>query len=290
MGTSAVTASPPRRIWKPLLAATALVVAAVAVGGLLYLRTWPPLATVMSASMTPTIKTGDVVLLGRLDRPARVGDIVEVSVPDDARNRYGYPPVVIHRIVAITPGGQVQTKGDARQQKDPFTVSRKSLSARVVATIPAAGRIFAFLVSPLGLIWLIGGGVLLFGMPLFENRRDHHQREQQTLEEMRRELQAMSAELRALTAAPREEVVEPEPSGPHLLEDLLVEHVPEWDPDAKMVERPAVHAEAGRLDDVPDEWVVTVPVEEDPILVRRRSGGLVGSVERYARSLSSRYR
>ncbi len=73
--------------------------------GLAYLQTWPPLATVMSGSMAPTIDTGDVVLLKRLERPARVGDIVSIPVPDEARSRFGYPPVVIHRIVAIDADG-----------------------------------------------------------------------------------------------------------------------------------------------------------------------------------------
>jgi signal peptidase I len=288
-----------------LAVAAALVLAAVAIGGMLYLRTWPPFATVMSSSMSPTIKTGDVVLLAHLERPARVGDIVEVNVPDTARGRYGYPPVVIHRIVSISPQGQIQTKGDGRPSKDPFTVSRRLVTNRVVATIPAAGRIFAFLLSPLGLIWLVGGLVLLIGMPLFDRRRDQEEREHHTLEEVRLELQAMSAELRALaleqkaegrkqeaeTGEPEveepqpEPEPEPEPEGPRVVDELLVEDVPEWHPYVEWVLR------------VPDvEELPPAPVDphDDPapdrVVVRRRSGGLVGSVERYARSLSTRYR
>src|SRR5262245_718168 len=82
---------------------TALV--ALASAGILYLGTWPPLATVMSASMAPTINTGDMVVLQRLDRPVRVGDIVAVHVPDEVRSRYGYPPVVIHRAIRIDRDG-----------------------------------------------------------------------------------------------------------------------------------------------------------------------------------------
>src|SRR4051794_9417079 len=85
-----------------IVACTLLVVAFGMFG---YLRTWPPLATVMSASMAPTINTGDVVVLGRLGRPARVGDVAVIHVPDDARSRYGYPDVVTHRVVAIAPDG-----------------------------------------------------------------------------------------------------------------------------------------------------------------------------------------
>src|SRR5687768_10603031 len=95
-----------------LIATLALAVAA----GVGYLRVWPPLATVMSASMAPTIDTGDMVVLKRLDRPARKGDVVKIRVPDEARRRFGYPPVVIHRVVAIAPDGTVTTQGDAYEK------------------------------------------------------------------------------------------------------------------------------------------------------------------------------
>src|SRR4051812_49445375 len=155
----------PRRArmrWGRLLAGLLLAVVAI---GLAFLQTWPPLATVMSGSMAPTIDTGDVVLLKRLDRPARVGDIVSVSVPDEARARFGYPPVVIHRIVAIARDGAITTKGDAHRTPDPFTVPSTAATTRVVATVPAAGRIVAFLGSTLGLLWLTAVGALSIGLP-----------------------------------------------------------------------------------------------------------------------------
>src|SRR4051812_32828297 len=93
--------------------AAASAVAAVG-GGLVALGVWPPFATVMSASMEPTIDTGDVVLLGKLGRPPQVGDVLAVRVPDDARRRFGYPPTVVHRVAKISPGGVITTKGDAR--------------------------------------------------------------------------------------------------------------------------------------------------------------------------------
>src|SRR5262245_20615116 len=78
-----------------VLLATLLMLVAGALG---YLRTLPPLATVMSGSMAPTIDTGDMVVLQRLRAPAEVGDVVMIHVPDEARQRYGYPSVVIHRV------------------------------------------------------------------------------------------------------------------------------------------------------------------------------------------------
>src|SRR4051794_20363857 len=168
----------------------------------------PPLATVMSASMAPTINTGDMVVLQKLGRPARIGDIVLVNVPDDARSRFGYPPVVIHRVFRIAPDGTVTTKGDARKEPDPFTVPRRALSAHVIAHVPAAGRAMAFFTSPLGLLWLAGGAVLLFGMPLLEGRREGQRTLADELQHLRAERAAsdqrrdeLSQELARVTAA-----------------------------------------------------------------------------------------
>ena len=55
----------------------------------------------------------------------------------------------------------VTTKGDAYKKADPFDVPSSALSTKVVATVPAAGRVFAFLGSTLGLLWLAGGALLL---------------------------------------------------------------------------------------------------------------------------------
>src|SRR5215217_3742487 len=128
------------------VARMALVLAAVAVAGTLgYLRAWPPVATVMSGSMSPTIDTGDVVVMKRIDGAPRVGDIVAVDVPDAARSRYGYPPQVIHRVVHIGADGRLTTKGDARRENDPFAVPLDAVDTKVVTSLPAAGRALAFL-------------------------------------------------------------------------------------------------------------------------------------------------
>ena len=167
-----------------------------------YLGSWPPVATVMSGSMSPTIKTGDVVLLKRLAGPPRVGDIVKVEVPDEARARYGYPPVVIHRIIRLNSDGTIQTKGDARPTPDPFTIRSTSITARVVFDVPAAGRVLAFLMSPLGLLWIVGGVAMFFVLPLFERRQEEAEAEHATLAAMQTELTVISGELARLRAQP----------------------------------------------------------------------------------------
>src|SRR5437868_1935400 len=83
------SARPARRLRRAargrLGAAAVLVALAAIAAGLVYLGSWPPLAVVESGSMAPTIDTGDVVVLKRLDRAPRVGDVVAVDVPEEAR-------------------------------------------------------------------------------------------------------------------------------------------------------------------------------------------------------------
>jgi signal peptidase I len=159
----------PRVRWGRL---ALIAILASVVGGLALLRVWPPLATVMSGSMEPAINTGDMVVLQRLDRAPHVGDVVAINVPDEARSRYGYPPVVIHRIKRIAPDGRVTSQGDARPAPDPFNVPVSSLRTHVVGRIPGGGGVFAFLSSGIGLVWLAAGAVLLLGLPLLERQRD----------------------------------------------------------------------------------------------------------------------
>lgn len=175
--------------------------------GLGTLRAWPPFAVVMSGSMAPTINTGDMVVLQRLREPARIGEIVAVPVPDDARARYGYPPVVIHRVVRII-GDQIRTKGDARPTVDPFTVPRTAVDARVIAHIPAGGRVLAFFHSAPGLLWLLCGGVLFFGLPLLERARDARRQETAVSHDLVASVAGELARLQAEQERSRESAVE----------------------------------------------------------------------------------
>jgi signal peptidase I len=187
-------------------------------GGLLYLRAWPPMATVMSDSMSPTIETGDVVVLRHLERAPRARDVIAVRVPDAARSRYGYPPIVIHRVVKVARNGDITTKGDARQKPDPFTVRRHSAESRVVATIPSGGHLVAFFTSTVGLVWLAGGVLLLLVLPLVERNRDLRDREEETLEGLRSELRAISDELALLRSGALPAAVDPAPADPVVAE------------------------------------------------------------------------
>ena len=290
-------------------------VGAACVGAVIALGTWPPFATVMSASMEPTISTGDVVVLRKLDRPPRVGDIIAVNVPSEARQRFGYPPTVIHRVVKVSPAGGVTTKGDARAKPDPFTIRRNAIKGRVVWSIPAAGQVVAFLTSTMGLLWLAAGAVLLVGLPLLERQRDAREAEQEALTGLRDELRGMSDELAALRdatlwqrAAEREaepEAPEPVPVDPAEPEPVTVECMelepvavasPELEHWSAEPEAFSFHIDWSTLPDVdpfvkPKLLAKPAPLAEAPtpapppapVVVKRRRGGFVCAIGRFAR-------
>jgi signal peptidase I len=157
-------------VFRKVVAAALLV---VSVGGLAHLRTFPPMATVMSESMAPTIDVGDIVLFKSLGgAPPAVGDVVEVSVPAELQREHGYPGRVIHRVVAVNDDGTVTTKGDNLDGDDPFATSVDAIDRKVAVTVPMAGRALGFLFSPFGLVWL-GIGLVVFAVrPFYEVQRE----------------------------------------------------------------------------------------------------------------------
>ena len=185
-----------RLVTRRRLVRAAVVVAALALAsGLVHLRAWPPFATVMSASMSPSIDTGDVVVMKRLDGLPQVGDVISVTVPQEARTRYGYPPTVIHRVVRIGADGRITTKGDARREADPFTVDGRAVRAKVVTSVPAAGRVMAFLTSPMGILWVAAGLLLFVVLPLVERQREAQRRSQDGIDELRGDVQGLADEV-----------------------------------------------------------------------------------------------
>ncbi|MEX2255932.1 MAG: signal peptidase I [Acidimicrobiia bacterium] len=146
---------------------------------MMYLRTFPPTATVMSGSMEPKIAVGDIVVFKATGGATpSVGDIVEVEVPREYREKFQYPSVVIHRVIAVNDDGTLETKGDNLQSPDPFDVQISSVDRKVVATIPMAGRMLGFLFSPFGLLWLAIGLLIFVVLPFYDVQKEraelHH--------------------------------------------------------------------------------------------------------------------
>lgn len=100
---------------------------------------------VRSGSMEPTIPTGSMVLVERIDATEiKVGDIVAVGRPDHTR--------VTHRVLALVPKGEtveLTLKGDANEDPDPVAVTVRQAD-RLVWQAPVIGRTVAWLATAQG--------------------------------------------------------------------------------------------------------------------------------------------
>ncbi|MBN1855951.1 MAG: signal peptidase I [Dehalococcoidia bacterium] len=97
-------------------------------------------ATVVTGSMTPLIKPGDVVIAAKVG----VNEIEEGDIIDFRRGDIR----VIHRVVAIEGTGETVefvTKGDANKEEDSDRVIAAQLKGKMIGTVPAIGRLVLFL-------------------------------------------------------------------------------------------------------------------------------------------------
>jgi signal peptidase I len=117
-------------------------------------------ATVMSGSMTPTIRTGDIVI----ERPiepgaARIGDVVTFADPDNKDQ------LLTHRVRHIKVKGDEYTfitRGDANNTAEKWHIKASGTIGRVTMAIPKLGYILghqrgpwlrlAFVVIP-AMVW-----------------------------------------------------------------------------------------------------------------------------------------
>jgi signal peptidase len=100
---------------------------------------------VRSGSMEPTIPTGSMVLVKRVEAAdIKVGDVMTVERPDHTR--------VTHRVVAIERNGVtalLTLKGDANEDPDPVPIPVR-YAHRVVTRVPVIGRAVAWLATAPG--------------------------------------------------------------------------------------------------------------------------------------------
>lgn len=83
------------------------------------------LGTVLSGSMEPTFKKGDLVLMQSLQGEPEVGDII-MFIPKD-----GMEPIT-HRIISIDSYGFIKTQGDANREIDDWTINKININAKSV--------------------------------------------------------------------------------------------------------------------------------------------------------------
>ena len=101
---------------------------------------------VMSGSMEPTLSTGDIIVTRRIvPLAARVGDIVTFKDP----TRGGR--LVTHRVRRLQVDGEVvqlETKGDANNTEERWSISTRGQIGRVVYRMPRFGYLVRAVASP----------------------------------------------------------------------------------------------------------------------------------------------
>src|SRR5262249_40870130 len=106
---------------------------------------------VRSASMVPTLRVGDVVVV----EPVHVaqlhrGDII--TLPD------GKGQLLTHRVRTLSRSGDaidIETRGDANRQSEYFNRDLRTQVGRIAFSVPAVGRLIVALGSPLAR-WFLG--------------------------------------------------------------------------------------------------------------------------------------
>jgi len=113
---------------------------------------------VLSGSMSPNFDNGDLVISKSVDdEDIRVGDVIV----------YRHAGMLIcHRVVALdAEANWIQTKGDANEGPDPYTISYDDVVSEVGVVVPSIGHAVLFLKSVYGwiLIITIVAAMLLLG-------------------------------------------------------------------------------------------------------------------------------
>lgn len=159
-----------RSHWRSLGAVLAVVVIGWAGFMLppLLLHTPHPFVITEGTSMLPTIRTGEIAVLGGTS-PSTLhrGEIVAVAVPQIDQTTYHYHALILHRIYRVQMRqGQlwIRTKGD-NQGADPFWVKASAVTGRLLWAVPYVGLIPLFARSQYGLMAL--GGLLVLALLYF---------------------------------------------------------------------------------------------------------------------------
>jgi len=133
--------------------------------------------TVLGGSMEPAIRVGSLTLIGRAD-PTKiaVGDIVTFRTPPEARvGSLGSDTITTHRVVGIESGQDglaFETKGDANEDPDGWSVPAASIVGKPLLTIPFLGYAARWASSGAGFVLLIiVPGLLLIVTELLKLRR-----------------------------------------------------------------------------------------------------------------------
>jgi signal peptidase I len=81
--------------------------------------------TVLSGSMQPIFKKGDLVLMQTVDKEPKTGDIIMFYI-------MGNKDPITHRIIRITSSGGIMTKGDNNPDEDSWILTKDNIIGKAV--------------------------------------------------------------------------------------------------------------------------------------------------------------
>ena len=139
---------------------------------------------VLSASMEPTIMTGDLVIV------KEVNDANALQVNDVISFRDKKDQVITHRITAIdnTEGLEFVTKGDNNNTEDSSKVKADSLEGKYLARIPMLGSFAMFLQEPIGLLIFVVTPIAIFIIWDMFSRNSKSKKDSKREEELQAEI------------------------------------------------------------------------------------------------------
>ena len=123
---------------------------------------------VFSGSMEPEIRVGSVLITRPVEAETiEVGDVITFNSP------LSETPTT-HRVVSVEKGSELrlQTKGDANEDADPFTVPAQNVLGTACFHVPYFGYASQFVKTPLGFILtLCVPGLIIMVMEMRNVRR-----------------------------------------------------------------------------------------------------------------------
>lgn len=139
------------------------------------------LAEVLSDSMYPTIKTGDVIMVVPQDE-YKVGDIV--AFEDGSM-------IVTHRIIEENEDGTFVTKGDyIGNSKDDMPLQERYIIGKVVKNFAGLGPFVSIMQSPL----IIMLSILIIAMLLYLSTKKEKEQDQAELAKIKHEIASLKGD------------------------------------------------------------------------------------------------
>jgi signal peptidase I len=121
--------------------------------------------TVMSDSMAPSVRAGDIVVaMPVADPAASLGHVILVDDPDHAGR------LRLHRLVGVTADGSLITRGDANAADDSSPIAPDEVHGLAVIRVPALGMPFVWLREGRWEL-LLGAAVIGLGLGFAATRR-----------------------------------------------------------------------------------------------------------------------